>query len=282
MNTRLVAIGILIGLSLVAGIRSARPGQTSASKRIGQVKHLKDFQVVEFRRYTVKEGEREHFAQYFESYFPEAFEQLGSIAVGTFFERKDPSHFTWIRAFHNMDDRARINAEFYYGPLWREHAATMNSLMTDSNNVLLLKSLEPERSVAVYPAVDPVTEPQRAQGVVVAEIFTIQVNGLAEFVRQADPVFASYREAGAREAAVLVSFEGPNNFPQLPVRTDGPHMLWLGVLRNDDDLDKRLKPLVERSAKTLSATGLLRVAPEFVVLDPTHRSRLRWLPEEGK
>src|SRR5215470_19183630 len=282
MKTLLLTLALIAGLFLSFGSERAQTDQGSVTPSIAQVKHLKDFQVVEFRRYTIKEGERAHFAQYFESYFPEAFEQLGSIAVGTFFERKDPSHFTWIRAFHNMDDRAKINAEFYYGPLWREHAATMNSLMTDSNNVLLLKSLEPERSIAVYPAVDPVTEPQGAQGVVVAEIFTIQANGLDEFVRQADPVFASYREAGAREAAVLVSFEGANNFPQLPVRTDGPHMLWLGVLRNDDDLDKRLKPLVEHSVNKLSATGLLRGVPEFVVLDPTHRSRLRWLSEEGK
>jgi hypothetical protein len=57
---------------------------------------LSDFQVFEFRRYTIKEGEREHFAQYFESYFPEAFQQLGAIAAGSFFEQADPSGFTWI------------------------------------------------------------------------------------------------------------------------------------------------------------------------------------------
>src|SRR5690349_10488814 len=141
MNTRIAALGLLAGLFLFFGSERAQTDQGAASKLMGQVKHLKDFQVIEFRRYTIKDGEREHFAQYFENYFPEAFEQLGAIAVGTFFERNDPSHFTWIRAFHNMDDRAKINAEFYYGPLWREHAATMNNLMTDSDNVLLLRSL---------------------------------------------------------------------------------------------------------------------------------------------
>jgi hypothetical protein len=51
--------------------------------------HLSDFQAIEFRRYTSKEGERKHFAQYFESYFPEAMEQTGAIAAGSFFERKN-------------------------------------------------------------------------------------------------------------------------------------------------------------------------------------------------
>ena len=78
---------------------------------------LTDFQVIEFRRYTIRDGEREHFAQYFESYFPEAFQQLGAVAVGQFLERGNDSRFTWLRAFHNMDDRAKVNALFYYGPL---------------------------------------------------------------------------------------------------------------------------------------------------------------------
>src|SRR5437870_12162475 len=93
---------------------------------------LTDFQVIEFRRYIIREGEREHFAQYFESYFPEAFQQLGAVAVGEFLERGDHSRFTWLRAFHNMDERAKVNAMFYFGPVWREHAATLNSLMIDS------------------------------------------------------------------------------------------------------------------------------------------------------
>jgi len=33
------------------------------------VEQLKDFQVIEFRRDTIKPGGREHFARYFESYF---------------------------------------------------------------------------------------------------------------------------------------------------------------------------------------------------------------------
>ena len=33
--------------------------------------------MVEFRRHKIKEGEREHFAQYFDTYFPEALEQVG-------------------------------------------------------------------------------------------------------------------------------------------------------------------------------------------------------------
>src|SRR5882724_2944689 len=240
---------------------------------------LTDFQVIEFRRYTIRDGEREHFAQYFESYFPEAFQQLGAVAVGQFLERGNDSRFTWLRAFHNMDDRAKVNALFYYGPLWKEHAATLNSLMTDSDNVLLLRPLSRERSITVLPAVDPVKEEKGAQGIAIAQIFAVKAGNVDAFAQQAEPTFGRYREAGVREAAVLVTLDAPNNFPQLPVRTDGPYLVWLGIVENESSL-KSFTHLLESAQQSLSRTDLLKAAPEIVVLDPTKRSRLRWITKQ--
>jgi hypothetical protein len=239
---------------------------------------LSDFQVFEFRRYTIKEGEREHFAQYFESYFPEAFQQLGAIAAGSFFEQADPSGFTWIRGFHTIEDRAIANAAFYYGAVWKEHKKTLNDLMTDSENVMLLRPLAFERALPILPAVDPVIEANGAQGVVVAQIFSVKVNGVEAFAKTAEMMFADYRAAGARDAGVLVTLDVTNNFPQLPVRTDGPYLVWLGIFRDIQIVENQFTAVVERCLPSLSATGLLRAAPELVILDPTHRSRLRWLP----
>jgi hypothetical protein len=259
----------------------AETSQNTTSKAMDRVKHLQDFQVIEFRRYTIKEGEREHFAEYFD-YFPEAFQQMGAIVFGQFFERKNPVGFTWMRGFKNTDARAIINSAFYYGPLWREHASTMNSLMVDSDNVLLLRPLTTARGVPVLPAVDPIKERNGAQGVVVAQIFAVQPNSLDNFAKQAEEAFAGYRAAGAREAGVLVTLDVPNNFPQLPVRTDGPYLVWLGIVKDNKTLETQFASLAERSTQPLLATGLLRSAPELVILDPTHSSRLRWLSGEQK
>jgi hypothetical protein len=259
----------------------AETNQNTKSKPMDHVKHLNDFQVIEFRRYTIKEGEREHFAEYFD-YFPEAFQQMGAIVFGQFFERKNPVGFTWMRGFKNTDARAIINSSFYYGPLWREHASTMNGLMVDSDNVLLLRPLTTTRGVPVLPAVDPIKEGKGAQGVVIAQIFAVKPNSVDAFARQAEEIFASYRAAGAREAGVLVTLDVPNNFPQLPVRTDGPYLVWLGIVKDNKTLETQFASLAERTALSLSATGLLRSAPELVILDPTHRSRLRWMSEEQK
>src|SRR6266511_3868497 len=266
----------------VSALTLGQTAQPTMNKTMDRVKHLQDFQVIEFRRYTVKEGERERFAEYFESYFPEAFQQMGAMVFGQFFERKNPVGFTWMRGFKNTDARAIVNAGFYYGPLWREHAFTMNSLMVDSNNVLLLRPLSAERGVTVLPSVDPVTEAQGAQGIVVAQIFAVKANSVDAFAQQAEATFAGYRAAGVREAGVLVTLDVPNNFPQLPVRTDGPYLVWLGIIKDNQTLDMRFNPLVERSLQLLSATNLLRATPELIILDPTPRSRLRWVSEDQK
>jgi hypothetical protein len=260
----------------------AQTNQNAGNKAMDHVKHLTDFQVIEFRRYIIKQGEREHFAEYFESYFPEAFQQMGAIVFGQFYERKNPVGFTWMRGFKNTDARAVINSGFYYGPLWREHASTMNSLMVDSDNVLLLRPLTPARGVPVLPAVDPINEVKGAQGVVIAQIFAVKPNSVDAFAQQAEEAFASYRAAGAREAGVLVTLDVQNNFPQLPVRTDGPYLVWLGIVKDNEMLETQFASLAKRSTQSLSATGLLRSAPELVIMDPTHRSRLRWLAEEQK
>lgn len=235
----------------------------------------KDFPVVELRRYTVREEERPAFARYFETYFPEAFQQAGALLFGHFFEREDPAGFTWIRGFHDMEERAAINEAFYGGPLWREHSAKMNERMTDYTNVLLLEPVAPGRGIPILPAVDPVHEERGVQGLVIAQIFAVEPGGVEAFVPQAEEAFARYRDAGAREAGVLVTLDVPNNFPKLPVRSDGPHLVWLGILEDDRSLGA-FRPEAEEAARALLASGLLRGAPELTVLEPTSRSRLRW------
>ncbi len=232
------------------------------------IEHLKDFQVVEFRRYTINDGGRRQFCTYFETYFPEAFEQLGAIALGHFFERDKPNMFLWLRGFHSMDDRARLNAAFYYGPLWKEHRATLNGLIADSDNVILMRPLRP---LAILPAVDPVKEPDGAHGIGVALLFTVKPGAVDAFAQQVETAFARFRAAGIREAAVLVTLDATNNFPQLPVRTDGPYLVWLGMAPDDN----AIAPVLSSHF----AMDLLRAEPEVIVLDPGKRSRLRWLGE---
>jgi hypothetical protein len=238
------------------------------------VSHLGPFAVVELGRYTVAPGQAANFARYFESFSPEAFQQLGALVYGHFLERDAPQRFTWLRAFRDMDARAVFKANFYYGPLWKEHRAALNSRLVDWHDVLMLRPLSPEHAIPILPAVDPLGEPQGAQGLVLADIFAVAPGRVDEFIRLAQPVFANC-PAGVRAAGVLVTLDEPNNFPQHPVRTDGPFVLVLWLIENEE---ARERFLAGRPAPDAAASACLRSENELVTLVPAQRSRLRWLP----
>lgn len=242
------------------------------------VSHLKDYQVVELRRYDIAPGQRDRFVRYFDAYFPEAFEQLDCMVFGQFEDRAAPTKFVWLRGYHEINARPIADAAFYYGPVWREHRTRVNALFPgESDNVLLLRPLTPQTEIPVLPAVDPVDEPHGARGVAVAQIFAVKKGDEEAFAQRAQSEFKRYEGTGVHPAGVLVTLDVPNNFPQLPVRTDGPFLVWLGLVENDAAL-KGFEARASQVEQSLQGTGLLRSAPERLVLDPTPRSRLRWWP----
>jgi hypothetical protein len=267
---------LLLTLALAGTLAAAVPArcEDNATPRTSQ------YQVLELRRYQVKPERREDFVRYFDTFFPEAFQQLGALALGQFTEPDAADRFTWLRAFRDIDARAIVNGTFYYGPVWKEHRQQLNDLIIDNDDVLLLRPLDAAHGVPVLPAVDPVREPA-PQGIVVAQVFQVTPGSAERFAQLAAPAFDAYRRAGARDAGVLVTLDVKNNFPQLPVRTDGPFVVWLGILPNGEAVDKVLRPLAARAADPLAKGGLLRGQPLMLVLKQTPRSRLRWLDSQA-
>lgn len=272
---RLLAGTLASVISCTAATAQTAPAQAES------VKHLPSFQTIELRRYTTSDGARARFAKYFDTYFPEAFEQLGAMVFGQFLERGNPNHFTWLRGYKDLSARPVVCAEFYYGPLWKEHRSKVNAILPDSDNVILLQPLHPEQGLLVLPAVDPVDETKGAQGVAVMQIFPVKKGSEEVFAKQAEAAFSRYRIDGVREAGVLISLDVPNNFPQLPIRTDSPWLVWVGVVKDNATLDAEAAPAMKAVEQSLMAAGLLRGEIERVVMDPTPRSRLRWL-ESGQ
>jgi hypothetical protein len=238
------------------------------------------YPVIELRRYTLVEGAAARFSRYFETWFPEAFQQLGALALGHFLERGATTRFTWLRAYPDMAARAAVNTAFYDGPVWREHKHTLNRWILDSDDVLLLRPLHPGAALPTLPAVDPVAEPDGARGLVVAHLFPVAAGGLPACAAAAEDWFAAYHGSGVLEAGILATLDVANNFPRHPVRSDGPWLVWLGVLRDDAALAS-LTPMAGRAASALEHAGLLAGAAEMLVLDPGQRSRLRWMPVAG-
>lgn len=268
---------LIVGAPALAASPST-PDCAAAGSR-DDTAQLGHFDVLELRRYPVAPGKRLDFAKYYEAWFPAAFEQLGVLVFGEFFERGAQNDFTWIRGFHTIQDHAIANARFYYGPVWREHQALANSLLPGvDDNVLELHALNAQTEVPALPAVDPVAEPKGAQGVVVAEIYAVKKDDMQPFSARALHAFSRYDVPGIRPAGVLVTLQGPNNFPLLPFRTDGPYLVALHIVRDESVLERTFDPLLAQTKEELTAGGMLRRPPEVLLLDPAPQSRLRWLP----
>jgi hypothetical protein len=234
------------------------------------------YPVIELRRYTLVDGAARAFARHFETWFPEAFQQLGALTLGHFCERGGGDRFTWLRAYPDMAARKAVNTAFYDGPVWREHRATVNRWIVDSDNVLLLRPLYPGSEIPALPAVDPLAEPDGARGLALAHVFQVQPGRLADAAAAADAWFAAYHGKGVVEAGILATLDEANNFPRHPIRTDGTFLVWLGVLRDDAAL-AALLPACNAASAALQEAGLLAAPAELLVLDPSERSRLRWM-----
>lgn len=233
------------------------------------------FPLIEFRRYTIADGERDAFAHLFDTHFPEAFQQLGAFAFGQFLERDRTDRYTWIRGFRDSETRASACNAFYTGPVWKEHGPAMNRRLLDHTDVRLLAPLHADSGVPALPAVDVLRELQGAQGVVLAAIFAVVPDAVDGLARRLAPVFEHCRNNGLRDAGLLTTFDGPNSFPRLPVREDGPFLVWLGLARDEAHAALAIDAFAATDA-VLLAEGLLREPPERIVLCPTARSRLRW------
>jgi hypothetical protein len=269
---------LLLGAFCMTAFITPATADTHTHAALDSVAHLDNYQVVELRRYDIAPGQRDRFVRYFDAYFPEAFEQLDCMVFGQFEDRAASTRFVWLRGYRDINARPIADAAFYYGPVWREHRVKVNALFPGaSDNVLLLRPLNTNTGVTVLPAVDPVDEPRGAQGIAVVQIFAVKKGDEDAFAQRAQAAFRSYEGAKVHPAGVLVTLDVPNNFPQLPIRTDGPFLVWLGVVENDAAL-KSFEARASQVEQELEGTGMLRGMPERLVLDPTPRSRLRWWP----
>lgn len=143
--------------------------------------------VLELRRYTLHPGRRDELIALFEREFIAPQEDAGAHLFGLFRTSASPDEFVWLRGFSSFAARKSALETFYFGPTWKAHRDAANATMVDSDNVLLLR-----------PVVRGLAAPPPGSGV--------------------------YVSFGASPSAFAV-FEtepSPNNFPQLPVRTDGP------------------------------------------------------------
>ena len=227
--------------------------------------------VVDLRQYTLHPGQRDTLIDVFDEYFVEGQEAAGMHIVGQFRDLDDPDRFVWIRGFADLPGRAAALTAFYGGPIWREHAATANQTMIDSDNALLLEPIELREG---YPRLDsprpPIGTTDVPASVVAGAVYHRGAtdDGFVEFF--IDHVVPALTASGAEPVAVFETLVAENNFPALPLR-DEVVLSWFARFPDEASYDDHRRRLAA------SPVWRQKVLPELVCRSakPVQELRLR-------
>jgi quinol monooxygenase YgiN len=175
--------------------------------------------VIELRQYTLKGGTRAAFTRLFAREFVTTQNAVGSHVRAVFRDLDDADRFVWMRGFTDMDARKAALEAFYFGPVWKAHRSDANSMIVDSDNVLLLRP--------VTGTVGPASIGGKSLiRVTIYRLRDVDPAAFAQFfaTRMRTPIEA----AGAHVVATMVTESAANTFPRLPVRENDPVFLWIG------------------------------------------------------
>jgi hypothetical protein len=163
-------------------------------------------EVFELRQYTLHPGKRDALIELFERELIEPQEAAGMRVVGHFRDLDDPDRFVWLRAFPGMAARREALTRFYGGPVWRRFRDEANATMIDSDDVLLLRLVDPRRGFPMNGDRPPVGAAARPSS------------------RFAISVYAYDAQVELPPITLLESEHAENDYPALPVRS-GEHVL---------------------------------------------------------
>ena len=217
--------------------------------------------VIELRQYTLHPGQRDVLIELFEREFIEPQEALGVRVAGIFRDLDDSDRFVWLRGFTDMASRPVALAGFYDGPVWQRHRTAANALMIDSDDVLLLRPVNPQAHAG-------------AAGLVTATICPLATAApgplVALFERTVQPQWVA---AGAQWVVGFVTESAPNNFPRLPVREGESVIVWLSGFV-DAAAQQRHAERIVASPEWAAWCEQLVAAPQTLRLAPTARSAI--------
>lgn len=96
--------------------------------------------IVEVRSYRIKPGRREEFIQLFETRAVPAQRTHGMKILGPLLDLENPNKFVFLRSFPSLEERERMTAAFYGGPLWKNELEAIAMPLLESYDVILCET----------------------------------------------------------------------------------------------------------------------------------------------
>jgi quinol monooxygenase YgiN len=277
---KLMTCSTLVAFELFASLLPTAMPVSAATPEVSATPGAYICNVFELRQYTLKPGQRDVLIELFDREFVETQEAVGMRVCGQFRDEDHPERFVWIRAFADMKARERGLTSFYSGPAWKAHGKQAAATMVDSDNVLLLRPVDPPGGFNDLPAKRPsVGAPAPPSALVTATIYTVRAETRREFASFfRERLLAALRDSGITPRAVFATEHSPNTYPALPVREGEEVVVWFASFENTEALAAsadRLSRSDHRAQVNSELETYLRAPPELLRLRPTGRSLLR-------
>ncbi len=236
-------------------------------------------QVLELRQYFLKPGGRDALVRLFDREFIETQEAVGMHVVGEFGDDDDPDRFVWLRGFADMPARKQGLTAFYGGPAWKRFGKAAAATMIDSDDVLLLRPVDPPRGFDDLPSTRPLFGAGAPPAFVTATIYHLRPGARTAFPGFFSTVLRpALRIAGVVPRATFQTEHAPNNYPELPIRAGEDVFVWFASYDTPLAYARALDRLAHSSewngAQALLGT-YLDAPPHELRLRPTARSLLR-------
>ena len=237
--------------------------------------------VLEVRNYLIKPNMQQHFIDYFEEHFITSQREVGMQVLGQFRPIGEPDHYVWIRGFEDMETRLKGLQGFYGGPFWAKHRNTTNSMILDNDNVLLLRPLTDiadltcgvnAESIAAEMASATISP---ATGLIVLDRYhavTGQREALIEAVQA--KVLPLYAYESIQLRGLFVAEMSENTYPRLPVIQNTDELVVITAYESEEVYHAKKGKL--QPAINDNLAGLLKGAPDVLLLSPTLRSPIRY------
>jgi len=228
---------------------------------------MTDYPILELRQYTLYPGQRDVLISLFEDQFLAGQQSVGIRVDGQFRRVGHDDQFVWLRSFQTMEQRQEALSTFYSGAGWLPYRDRANATMIDSDNVLLLRPVQPEMALP--------TEVNRrtATGVVLIAVFPLDSTVSNDSLTSALTIREAFASAGAEHLGLYVTDDSPNTFPALPVRSDGPFWVFLERFEKMPDLTSGVSS-AKATVLGLTENDGWQADGEYLVLQPTQRSGL--------
>lgn len=277
---KLLTCSALVAFELFASLLPTAVPVSAAMPEVSATPGEYICDVFELRQYTLKPGQRDVLIELFDREFVETQEAVGMRVCGQFRDEDHPERFVWIRAFADMKAREHALTSFYSGPAWKAHGKQAAATMIDSDNVLLLRPVDPPGGFNDLPAKRPsVGAPAPPSALVTATIYSLRAETRDEFASFfLERLLPALRDSGITPRAVFATEHSPNTYPALQVREGEEVVVWFASFENAEALAASADRLSrsERWAQVNSELETyLRAPPELLRLRPTGRSLLR-------